>query len=126
MTDNAKLCELCRLVISTTDIDVTHGHHASAREICASAQGGCPLCTLVWDSITYHRLFRDPEYASYRDSVGITFGILDPQGSDTLNYHFAFSYLNEAHHGNLSSVDRIVCNIMASPVGGEFTLRNWN
>ena len=84
MTDNSKLCRVCRLVISTNDLNASiynsdvnsddgssadvqtvYAHHSNDHDLRASAQAGCPLCTILWDFFSDREHFTKLKGASF-------------------------------------------------------------
>src|ERR1035438_9414696 len=80
MTDNLRLCNLCRSAISIADEKRRYAHHASVQDLYGSVQAGCPLCTMLWDSFSNHKHPLDLKSGSGRGHTSFTVDIMTSKG----------------------------------------------
>jgi hypothetical protein len=55
IADDVKLCEVCFYFLSTIRVKEPREDYPTCRDIYTTAQGGCPFCTLIWDSLQKSR-----------------------------------------------------------------------
>jgi hypothetical protein len=76
MTDNERLCVCCQFVARTVESGQGYAHQPSLQNLHASAQAGCPLCAILWESFSNLKDFPGLKSNDAKD-ISISFCLAD-------------------------------------------------
>lgn len=122
MINNSKLCSFCQVVISTTELDQKAPFHPSSASLKSSANGGCPLCAILWDFYADHKKLSNLKLHEINDKLGYEFQLTYRSDSDDYMYQFWVTLPDELVSDETPLTELEMPsnnNVLIMPISGE-------